>query len=425
MATNNPFITTANPMQQVMIDPEAQTLQRQKQYAAMLMQQNQQPQGQIIGSHYVAPSWTQQLNAALSPVVGAYMMNKADAEQERLAEKYRKETAQGLMEYNKLRYGSPEQATYGAGEEGPTKTITSQATEANPAAAYAYALQNKYPVINQMAMEMLKPQKLGAEETLQVFNPVTGKMEVIGQGAPKASADIRTAAALVGLGNKDPSTWTQQELNLVNQKVVQLNQSKTQPIMVNTGKDLSGQIGDIMKTSKADTVAAQKTLNSANKIESFANSPSFKGVGADVKLQIAQMGDALGFTGAETQQKINNTRQGIQELGRLAVMASANKGQGAVSDYERKLYERVAGGDINLTKGELLLVANAAREGANYTIQQHQNQINYMKSNPELKPLVPFYDVPAVSAPTTNINSGTFDFKTAAQEEARRRGLIK
>lgn len=193
----NPFITTANPLQQVMVDPEAQALQRQKQYAAMLLQQNQQPQGQMIGGHYVAPSWTQQLNAALSPVVGAYMMNKADTEQEKLAEKLRKETAQGLMEYNRLRYGSPEQATYGAGEEGPTKTVTSQAIEANPAAAYAYALQNKSPVVNQMAMEMLKPQKMGEGEKLVVFNPNTGKEEVLLQGGQKYHAPTH-----VDLGDK-------------------------------------------------------------------------------------------------------------------------------------------------------------------------------------------------------------------------------
>lgn len=426
-----------DPMQQVVgFMPEMQDITRQREMAKLLMQQGQAPlQGQMIGNKYVAPSPWEGIANLFSTYKANKLAKEADTKQAQLAELIRKGTAEDMLKYNELMYGKEGTAdvvpqgqtlrddqgnlTYGA-QQGIAPVA------ANPRAAYEFALQSRFPQVNAYATEMQKPQKLGAEETLQRFNPITGKMEVIGQGAPKASADIRTAAALVGLGNKDPSTWTQQELNLVNQKVVQLNQSKTQPIMVNTGKDLSGQIGDIMKTSKADTVAAQKTLNSANKIESFANSPSFKGVGADVKLQLAQIGDALGFTGAETQQKINNTRQGVQELGRLAVMASSNKGQGAVSDYERQLYARVAGGDINLTKGELMLVANAAREGANYTIQQHQNQINYMKSNPELKPLVPFYDVPAVSStPSAPTQSGTFDFKAAAQEEARKRGILK
>jgi hypothetical protein len=416
-----------NPMQQVAgFMPEMQDITRQREMAKLLMQQGQAPlQGQMVGNKYVAPSPWEGIANLFSTYKANKLAKEADTKQAQLAELIRKGTAEDMLRYNELMYGAPERTVYGAGQEGPTMNLA-PAIEANPRAAYEFALQSRFPQVNAYATEMQKPQKMAEGETLQRFNPVTGKMEVVGQGAPKASADIRTAAALVGLGNKDPSTWTQQDLNLVNQKVMQLNQSKTQPIMVNTGKDLSGQIGDIMKTSKADTVAAQKTLNSANKIESFANSPSFKGVGADVKLQLAQIGDALGFTGAETQQKINNTRQGVQELGRLAVMASSNKGQGAVSDYERQLYARVAGGDINLTKGELLLVANAAREGANYTIQQHQNQINYMKSNPELKPLVPFYDVPAVTAtPSAPTQSGTFDFKAAAQEEARKRGLIK
>jgi hypothetical protein len=203
MATTNPFITQANPMQQAMIDPEAQALQRQKQYAAMLLQQNQQPQGQMVGGHFVAPSWTQQLNAALSPVVGAYMMNQSDKEQEKLAEKLRKETAQGLMEYNKLRYGTsatPATFDYGNNEADQIATMTSKgnaAIPADPAAAYAYALQSKSPVVNQMAMEMLKPQKMGEGERLVVFNPNTGKEEVLLQGGQKYHAPTH-----VDLGDK-------------------------------------------------------------------------------------------------------------------------------------------------------------------------------------------------------------------------------
>jgi hypothetical protein len=36
-----------------------------------------------------------------------------------------------------------------------------------------------------MATEMLKPQKLGAEESLQVYNPTTGKLETIAEGKGK------------------------------------------------------------------------------------------------------------------------------------------------------------------------------------------------------------------------------------------------
>lgn len=202
----NPFITTANPVQQTMVDPEAQALQRQKQYAAMLLQQNQMPQGQMVGGHFVAPSWTQQLNAALNPIVGAYLMKEADTEQEKLAEKLRKETATGLMEYNRLRYGqqgAPDVVPEGQTLRDDQGNLTYGAQQgvadvaANPAAAYAYALQSKSPVVNQMAMEMLKPQKMGEGERLVTFNPNTGKEEVLLQGGQKYHAPTH-----VDLGDK-------------------------------------------------------------------------------------------------------------------------------------------------------------------------------------------------------------------------------
>ena len=85
---------------------ELADINRRKLMADMLLQQgSQMPQGQMVGGHFVAPSWTQQLSSALTPIVGAYMMNKADVAQEKLAEKLRNQTAEELVRFNELRYG--------------------------------------------------------------------------------------------------------------------------------------------------------------------------------------------------------------------------------------------------------------------------------------------------------------------------------
>ena len=101
----NPFITTASPTMSV--DPDSQALQRQKQYAAMLLQQNQQPQGQMVGGHFVAPSWTQQLNSALNPLVGAYMMNRADTEQLAVNERQQKAMQNNIARALQTMKGTP------------------------------------------------------------------------------------------------------------------------------------------------------------------------------------------------------------------------------------------------------------------------------------------------------------------------------
>lgn len=393
--------TETNPLQatqMVGVDPQALELQRKRQLANLLTQQalTQQPQGQMVSGHYVAPSWTQNLANLANLYVGQSMQKEADVEQQQLAEALRKQTAEGMMEYNKLRYGqqgTPDVVPQGQTLRDDQGNLTYGAqqgiapVQANPRAAFEYAMSHKSPYLQQMAMEMLKPQKLGPEETISAYNIQKGAYEPIATGATKEPTEYKEYLKAQQGGFKG-SFFDYQ---------MALKQAGAQPISISTGKDLSSQVGDIMKESKANTVSAYKTLNTATKIEQVANSPAFTGTFANVKMEAAKLADTLGFAGKDTQEKIANTRQGMQELGRLAVMASSNKGQGAVSDYERKLYERVAGGDISLTPTELKLVANAAKEAANYTIQQHQSQINYLKSQPEYKGLVPFYDVAPVN----------------------------
>lgn len=57
---------------------EQQAIDRQRAYAQLLMQQGKMPEGGMVGTHYVGPHWSQQLNEALKPVLGAYMDKKAD-----------------------------------------------------------------------------------------------------------------------------------------------------------------------------------------------------------------------------------------------------------------------------------------------------------------------------------------------------------
>ena len=190
----NPFITTANPVQQVMVDPEAQALQRQKQYAAMLLQQNQQPQGQMIGGHYVAPSWTQQLNAALSPVVGAYMMNRADTEQEKLAEKLRLQNVQEAQDILSTLKGRTGTAVYGAGAEGPTKEIVG-AVAADPNLALSKALSARGTAAQALLpsiLEQVSPKDFDLNEGQIRYrkNPETGAIEVVAKGGEKYHAPI-------------------------------------------------------------------------------------------------------------------------------------------------------------------------------------------------------------------------------------------
>ena len=76
------------PEQQAMdFNPELQDVSRQRKLADLLMAQGmQQPQGQMISGHYVAPSWTQQLNPIANILAGQAVGERADTKQAQMAE---------------------------------------------------------------------------------------------------------------------------------------------------------------------------------------------------------------------------------------------------------------------------------------------------------------------------------------------------
>ena len=71
-------------------EPETADLARQRKIAEMLMAQaTEQPQGQIISGHYVAPSWSQQIAPLAKAAIGTSLSQSLDTKQAKLAEALR------------------------------------------------------------------------------------------------------------------------------------------------------------------------------------------------------------------------------------------------------------------------------------------------------------------------------------------------
>lgn len=171
---SNPFITQANPMMsQTLVDPDAQALQRQKQYAAMLLQQNQMPQGQMVSGNFVAPSWTEKLSSAINPLVGAYMMDKADTKQTELSLRQQQLAQKNIADALRLSKGG-EETVYGAGMEGPTKEVKQIAPDSN--AAIAQLLRpNATALETSLGGKLLERQFKDAKwEKVEKYDPKTG-----------------------------------------------------------------------------------------------------------------------------------------------------------------------------------------------------------------------------------------------------------
>jgi hypothetical protein len=225
----SPFLTDpTNPA-----NSEILGLERQRKLAEMLQQRGMKtPEGQMVSGRYVAPSWSQYLANAFDVYGGAQGQRDVEQKQAELAQMLRKKSGEDVIKYNELMYGAPEQAVYGAGMEGPTKQITSPEVVADPSKAFQLALSSSSPILNQMAVEQLKSKTFKEGEIEMVFNPRTGKREQVAQGNIKLPSDIQGAAIFLGLQNKDPNTWTQQERTAVENKAKEFRQSGA----MNTGQ---------------------------------------------------------------------------------------------------------------------------------------------------------------------------------------------
>lgn len=91
--TENNMADEINLIQQGTLPPELfaqqQALNRQQQMAAMLMQQNQQPQGQMVSGRYVPSSFFQNLQPVANMLTGAYLAKQGDTKAAELAKQIR------------------------------------------------------------------------------------------------------------------------------------------------------------------------------------------------------------------------------------------------------------------------------------------------------------------------------------------------
>jgi len=191
-------------------NPELQDVSRQRKLADLLMAQGmQQPQGQMISGHYVAPSWTQQLNPLANVIAGQAVGERADTKQAELATALRGKQQEIMQAWSQAKTPQ-EKFAIGTSQYAPKEL---------QAATY----------------EMLKPQKLGEGETIQSINMGTGAYEPMAQGGQKVAPEVRQAMQTLGI-NKPLDQLSPQELQAIKREMVQFKQAGANVMNVNMGQ---------------------------------------------------------------------------------------------------------------------------------------------------------------------------------------------
>lgn len=182
---------------------QQQQILRQQKMAEMLMQQGmQQPQSQMVGGRYIAPSLTQNLAQLANVYMGQRGIERAEQAQLDLAKRLRADESSALTDYFQQLQPKPAQPAPAGYELIDAGT---PATPANPKVALAnlYANPKASPRLQNLAFNKLfaDPESYTLSEGgVRVQVQPDGTHKIVASGADKTSSDYKDYL----LASKDP-----------------------------------------------------------------------------------------------------------------------------------------------------------------------------------------------------------------------------
>jgi hypothetical protein len=166
-----------------------------------------------------------------------------------------------------------------------------------------------------------------------------------------------------------------------------------------------------LDTSLTQAQEAQSTIQNINELRPILAEGVFAGPLSAAPRAVAQIASSLGVTGKDTKELLERTAVAMQGLAKFELSAAAAmRGQGAITENERMLIQRAAGGRLDqFTAPEVQALLTAMEKTANYRIGSHNRQLDVLRrsSSPEVRDLLPFYELsPMNVAPVPTAPAG-------------------
>lgn len=163
-------------------------------------------------------------------------------------------------------------------------------------------------------------------------------------------------------------------------------------------KDLASNVGNMADASKAGAVSGVSMMQNGNRIlQALDSGQVIAGPGAKLRMFGTQLANVLGMGGDDA---LANTRAAIQGLASMTVDARGKmKGQGQVSDYEGRLLEKAASGNVDdMTAPEIRTIVGVNQRLAKQMWDAHQKFLTKMRADPNAQASYQYY-VPDVEMP--------------------------
>lgn len=205
--------------------------------------------------------------------------------------------------------------------------------------------------------------------------------------APVFTGDVSNAA-LALFAQNDVSKLTpeqrQQAIQAAEQAKIRAAQAGAPNVSVSYGRtfaqDLAGETIKDLAGSKEAAQAAVSTLQTVSDIKPLLESGVYSGPGQGAQVLLAQIGQKLGVGGSDRAQVLQNTAVAMQGLAQLELQAASQmRGQGALTEGERTILRRAAGGTLDkFTAPEVSALVRTLEKTAKARISSHNAKVDQL-----------------------------------------------
>ena len=262
---------------------QQQQINRQQQMASMLMQQNQQPQGQMVSGRYVAPSFFQNIQPIANMLTGAYLAKQGDTKAQALAEAIRNREDEAMKNLINVSKGTPAQ----------------QVPQAGPPSE-AMLKENQFNLPNRTIPGVPASQEDMLLAAMKLRDPSVKNMMLAERFKPKAPITVAQGAAVI-TQNPD-GTYTKSFENpkeithpVSYQEYLLAQKDPIKPFKgsYNEYQDYEANRRRPITNVTTNVMGEQKTFENTQKLRSnFSQEPIYKGF-QEVKSAFSQINDGL------------------------------------------------------------------------------------------------------------------------------------
>ena len=208
------------------------------------------------------------------------------------------------------------------------------------------------------------------------------------------SQDIRaveyiTGRPLAGTGAAGIQDVGQYRRQIAPTTQVDVRLPGNQQFLAGVGTDLSQTLSNLTAAARV----ANETLARVDQILP-ALDKAVLGPGADYRTTMLRVGQQLGIAGQNANEVLAKTATVVQGLAQGELDAAAQmKGQGALTEAERAILRRAAGGDQTLTSAEIQVGLRAAQKTANARLKSQREYLERARKLPGFEQFAPLYEV--------------------------------